>query len=91
MSKGVSIVVEVPDGSYCARFSEFGLVDRCPLLQRCQTCEGSFYCPVANMDTHCGQDNIGILKQRDYYDSVCPSLYQKRIMELLRELHGKQD
>lgn len=81
--KTVSIIVEVPEGKYCAVFGEFGLQDRCPLLKNCG--EKSFFCPIANYDTHCGQDRLGVLKQRDYYDSICPSLYQDRIMELIRE------
>jgi hypothetical protein len=67
------------------------LTEVCPLLKTCEHGKShnvktnSYYCPIANSDTHCGQDNIGILKQRDYYDSICPSLYRERILELLRE------
>jgi len=85
MTETIGVIVQVPKGNYCARFSEEGLRERCPLLQRCGTSNNSYFCPVANYDTHCGRDSLGILKQRDYYDNICPSLYRERIMELLRE------
>ena len=52
--ESISIVVEVPKGKYCAKFSGFGLEDRCPLLRPCMSWEDSYYCPIANSDTHCG-------------------------------------
>lgn len=90
MGTRVSIVVEVPQGRYCATFGEHGLEDRCPLLQECRASGATqaFYCPIANFDCHCGQDSIGILKQDDYYDQICPSLYQEKIMKLLRQKAG---
>lgn len=105
----VGIIVQVPEGDYCAKFFDMEgvvenlttgekypnivLIDVCPLLKICRhgietgnVKQRSYYCPIANNDCHCGQDEVGILKQSDYYDSICPSLYQSKIMNLIRKI-----
>jgi hypothetical protein len=87
----ISIVVEVPDSQYCAKFGDWGLTEVCPLLKQCQTSKRAYYCPIANSDTHCGQDSVGILKQDDYYSSICPSLFEKKIMDQIRQIRVLED
>jgi hypothetical protein len=85
-----------PDSEYV---DQVQLIDKCPLLKNCFTCGkislnnklNSYYCPIANSDTHCGMDEVGVLKQKDYYDNICPSLYGDRIMELIRENNKLKD
>ena len=74
-----TIIVEVPDGKYCAKLTgdrhlPLYMENRCPLLHRCMSCpDPSFYCAIVNYDTHCGDDGIGILKH-NYEPWICPSL-----------------
>ena len=73
------------------KYQNIVLIEQCVLLKTCEHGKShnvktnSYYCPIANSDTHCGQDETGILKQNDYYDSICPSLYCDKIMDLLRK------